>query len=85
VCTSGIRRSNRPLHLTAPGRARALARGAIVDARVPQVSGRRWADRLNRVMGGSPSSSRVAGWSLNTLITKLSCNVLSPGWGLAAR
>jgi hypothetical protein len=35
------RRSNLPLHLTGTGpRSRApLARGAIVDARVPQVSG----------------------------------------------
>jgi len=33
--------SNQPLHLTAPGHARACPsrRGAIVDARVPQVSG----------------------------------------------
>jgi hypothetical protein len=36
-CCEDIRGSNRPLHLTAPRRAR----GAIVDARVPQMSGRR--------------------------------------------
>jgi hypothetical protein len=41
--------SNRPLHLTAPGRSRApLARGAIVDSCVPQVSGNPLAGQIER-------------------------------------
>lgn len=42
-----------PLHLTAPGPARACSsrRGAIVDARVPQVSGRTLPDKHGSVTG----------------------------------